>query len=221
MRGGWLQRGGQMGLLFLLLLGPAGSAHAQEQQCAEAFRRADAVYLEGRFDETIRLLKTCLDRATLFVEEAIPVYRLMAMAYLNQGETAEAEAAIADLLVLAPDYEADPIQDPPSYVRLVVAQREEMARQQTALVEPEEERSSVEAEASTNDETPVETPPMLSPVPVTDQEEKGQGPPPAAPVRDTRSFIERPKSLLIAGSGALIIFAALGLAMGGPDTGGQ
>jgi len=211
----------QVGLLFLLLLGTAGSTHAQEMQCVEELRRADTVYLEGRFDETIRLLRTCLDRATLFVEEAIPVYRLMAMAHLNQGETAEAEAAIADLLVLAPDYEADPIQDPPSYVSLVAAQREAMVRQQAALVETDEERSSVEEESSTEVEAPVERPPVRDPAPVTDQEEEGQDPPASTPTRQSRSFIERPKALLIAGSGALIIFAALGLAIGGPDTGGQ
>ncbi|HMB93029.1 MAG TPA: hypothetical protein VKP65_19420 [Rhodothermales bacterium] len=220
MRSEWLQRGVLVGLFFLLLLGTSGFAHAQERQCADEFRRADAVYLEGRFDETIRLLRTCLDRATLFVEEAIPVYRLMAMAHLNQGENEEAQATIADLLVLAPDYEADPIQDPPSYVSLVTEQREEIAQQAGAQAEVVEEtplideEPAAEIEASDEDVTPV---PDFSPV--VDQEEE-QDPLPSTP-RDTRSFIERPKSLLIAGSGALIIFAALGLAMGGPDTGSQ
>ena len=220
MQSSLIQKGVQIGWLFLLLLGTVGTVHAQERQCEEEFRRADAVYLEGRFDDTIRLLRTCLDRATLFVEEAIPVYRLLAMAHLNQGENAEAQATIADLLVLAPDYEADPIQDPPSYVSLVADQRAAIARHQEVVAEVEEETSPVEEELPAEVVEPFEeAPPVIDP-PLTDREEGEQDQRPPTP-RDPRSFIERPKSLLIAGSGALIIFAALGLAIGGPDTGGQ
>ena len=220
MRGSLVRKGMQVSWLFLVLLSIAGSVQAQEQQCAEEFRRADTVYLEGRFDETIRLLQSCLERATLFVDEAIPVYRLMAMAHLNQGETPEAEAAIASLLVLAPDYEADPIQDPPSYVSLVTAQREDMA-QQAALAEAEEETPPAQEKTLVEEDELVEgAAPLPDPVLAVDQEEEQESQP-VPPMRESRSFIERPKSLLIAGSGALIIFAALGLAVGGPDTGNQ
>lgn len=202
------------GLLVVLLGSMTGLAFAQDVKCADEYSRADAVYLEGRFDETVRLLRVCLDRETLFVQEAIPVYRLLALAHLNQGENEAAQAAVADLLVLAPDYEADSIQDPPSYVSLVTSEREEIARQREAerVVEtpvdeaPQEEEQSVE-----------EAPRVFDPPPAEEREEARPLPPPPP----STTFFARPKSWFIAGGGALVIFAALGLAVGGADTGGQ
>lgn len=211
-----------VGLLILLLGSMTGTTVAQDLKCADAFSRADAVYLEGRFDETVRLLRQCLDRETLFVQEAIPVYRLLALAHLNQGENEAAQTAVADLLVLAPDYEADPIQDPPSYVLLVTNEREDIARQRAAervaeVVEetpvdeaPQEEEQSVEDAAR-----------VFDPPPAEEREEAQPLPLPSDAQSPSTTFFARPKSWFIAGGGALVIFAALGLAVGGADTGGQ
>ena len=112
-------------LLAIVFLVVSLDAFAQPRdKCAE--ERADAVnfYLEGQFDEAIRLLQACVVREELFVDEAVQVYRLMGLAYMNKSDMEQAQRAIYHLLQIVPNYEADPIQDPPSYMTLVALVRQ-------------------------------------------------------------------------------------------------
>lgn len=132
----WIVLGG----LVLGLVGMEQPVAAQEATvCEEAFATAEAAYLNGAFDDAIRLLSPCLDRSEVPKEQAIPAYRLLSLAHLQKDELPEARAAIVNILSLRPAYEADPVEDPPSYVSLVSIVRREV---QPALADeaPAEER---------------------------------------------------------------------------------
>ena len=125
-------------LLATLLLVVSPDAFAQPRdKCAEERADAKNFYLEGQFDEAIRLLQACLVREELFVDEAVQVYRLMGLAAINKGDLEQAQQAIRDLLQRVPSYEADPIQDPPSYMTLVAVVRQEVAAEQTPSEQPQ------------------------------------------------------------------------------------
>ncbi len=127
-------------LLATVLLVVSLDAFAQPRdKCAEERADAENFYLEGQFDEAIRLLQACVVREELFVDEAVQVYRLMGLAYMNKSDMEQAQRAIYDLLQIVPNYEADPIQDPPSYMTLVALVRQEVAAeaQQTPSEQPQ------------------------------------------------------------------------------------
>jgi hypothetical protein len=55
----------------------------------------------------------------LAFEEAVPVYRLLAMAHLQAGDSTAAKQALLRLLVRDSAYEPDYVEDPPPYRALV------------------------------------------------------------------------------------------------------
>ncbi len=185
-------------LLAALILGSAPDAAAQpREKCTQERQEAENHYLEGRFAEAVALLQTCLRRETLFLDEAVAVYRLLGLAHLNGGEPEQAQAAVADLLDLVPTYEADPVQDPPSYTALVNLAREERRA-------AEEQRAAEERRAEAE-------PPQIAPPepPVTAAEER---PPPSA--------LRGAKTWLLATGGAVVVFTAVALTLAGGSDGG-
>ena len=135
-------RGRPWWLLALLLPVGAGSAIdvAAQGACDGAVAEAEEEYLEGRFDAAAQLLSACLEQAELPTPEVVRVHRLLTLAYINQGDAQGARQAIEGLLEAAPDYEPDPVQDPPSYTVLVLIVKEQ--QQEKAVVE-----AAAEAEA--------------------------------------------------------------------------
>ena len=125
-------------LLATVLLNASAAAQPRDK-CVEERADAENFYLEGQFDEAIRLLQACVVREELFVDEAVQVYRLMGLAYMNKSDMEQAQRVIHDLLQIVPNYEADPIQDPPSYMTLVALVRQEVAAeaQQTPSEQPQ------------------------------------------------------------------------------------
>ena len=125
-------------------------------QCAGELMVAQNRYLDGRFDDAVTLLRECLDRETLSAEEAVRVYRLICLASLNKGDQEQARQAIRDLLRRAPDYQADPVQDPPSYARLVDGVRQEVAAQAAPEAPPVAEEEDPPADPAEEDEPPAD-----------------------------------------------------------------
>lgn len=145
-------KGGIVSLgLIVLALWPAASGWAQPRdKCTEEYARAESTYLEGNFDEAIRLLQTCLDREDLFEDEAVRVYRLMALVHVNRGDFDQAQLALVNLLGRSPGYEPDPVEDPPAYSALVRLVKEQLAAQQPLqppLQEPPPEAEEAPAQA--------------------------------------------------------------------------
>ena len=73
------------------------------------------------------LLYIGMARGPMAVDEAVQVYRLISLSHLTKGDLEPAQQTVRDLLRTAPTYQADPIQDPPSYVTMVDVVRQEMA----------------------------------------------------------------------------------------------
>lgn len=189
--------------LLLLVVVPAATAQPRDK-CLRERADAENFYLEGAFDEAIRLLQACLVREELFVDEAVQVYRLMGLAALNKGEVEQAQQTIRDLLQIVPAYEGDPIQDPPSYTTLVAVVRQEVAAEAAA----EDQQAPPEEQ-----QAPIAQPPV-SPEAATEDADVIALDTPTQPSQPRRSM-STPKTWLLATGGALVVFSAVALALGG------
>jgi len=121
------------GALFIsmIFLYSAGEVLAQDT-CEQAYLTAEEQYRGGEFGLAISTLAGCIERpGTLEPEREIPVYRLLALSYIRQGDLDEAQIAILELLSRHPEYEADPVADPPAYASLVT-----LVRQRFTAVQP-------------------------------------------------------------------------------------
>lgn len=99
--------------------------HAQATPtCAPILSAADERYIQREFNEAEALARACLAQAQLSREEAAQAYRLLALIALRQDDFSGAETAVAQLLTVAPEYAPDSVQDPPSYVDLIVVVKE-------------------------------------------------------------------------------------------------
>lgn len=188
-------------------------AQAQpREKCVQERAEADRQYLDGRFEEAIQLLQRCLDRETLFSNEAVDVYRLLALAYMNGDDLVQAQHAVRSLLEVVPDYEPDPIQDPPSYRAMVTVVQQEM-QAQAAMLDQEEEPSEEERPAErqgeevvANDQPAVRRP-QFQPEIVADAQQPRR-----------RRRIRTPKNWLLATGGAIVVATAVAITVGGGST---
>jgi len=107
-------------LVGLIAMVGGGPASAQERApCEEAIAAGEDAYLNANFEQAINRVSACLDQQDVPEEQAVRAYRLLGLAHLRLNELQQARAAIVNILGLRPEYEADPIQDPPEYVSLV------------------------------------------------------------------------------------------------------
>lgn len=117
--------------------------HAQGvDDCKTLLNQAEEKYNTGRFDEAIDMITKCLDSADITQESKMRAYRLLGLTYIAKDYLVEAKKAVDKLLELVPNYQADPIQDPPPYVNLVeeqkAVQKTEPAEQPESKKEDEE-----------------------------------------------------------------------------------
>ncbi len=120
---------------LLLLLGVLLTAlPALAQDCSEILAEAQSSYDVGQVDHAILLLEGCLDRAELDTELRHRSYRLIGLCYIYKEREVKARQAVHDLLVLVPDYQADP-EDHPLFIELLEEERVALG------MTPEEEKS--------------------------------------------------------------------------------
>ncbi|MFQ5570424.1 MAG: tol-pal system YbgF family protein [Rhodothermales bacterium] len=202
----WLHKLGFIGLLasVLFLVAPPEGWAQPRDKCTQEWTAAETHYLEGRFDDAIRLLQTCLDRETLFIQEAVKVYRLLTLAHLNKGDMEQARLSLRSLLKVVPDYTADPVQDPPTYTTLVDLVKEEIQQEVLAATPVEEEEPREELEVQPEDLTDPDEEETIPPVVVPIEQ-------PAQPKKGKRT----PKSWLLGTGGAIVLVTAAVLAFGG------
>lgn len=121
---------------LLLLLGLPSVAVAQ-QSCTQELEEAETQYVEGNFEEALRLATNCLEQTDVPDTSAVEAYRLIGLAHLRMDSLEAAREAIANIFEIEPRYEADPVEDPPEYVSLVAIVR----RERGPFEEPAEEPS--------------------------------------------------------------------------------
>ena len=113
------------GLVFLSFL-PVHDAAGQVLGCEEELTEANNLYARGRFDETIALLDQCLNRAGIDDNTRMTAFRLKGLSFIGKGLELDAQNSVKSLLELVPDYEPDPILDPPDFVEMVNEMKEEI-----------------------------------------------------------------------------------------------
>lgn len=125
--------------LVLALVGFTPALAQQEAPCTATLETAQTYYVDQDFSVAEVLLRECLNRPDVDDTTAIQVHRLLALVYLRQDKTDEAETIILRLLGISFDYTPDPVLDPPSYVALVESIKEPLRierEQAPAEVEP-------------------------------------------------------------------------------------
>jgi len=98
-------------LLLFLIFSVLGLS-AQES-CSDKLEQADELFNQGRFTETISLIKDCAnsdDPTTSW-----KAYRLLAMAYLSNNQITEARTAAENMVTLNWTYEPDVLNDPKNF----------------------------------------------------------------------------------------------------------
>ena len=112
------------GVLCLLVSVRAPAQTSEE--CRLAVSHATEQYRAAAFEEVTALVGPCVEAGLLNEVEARQGYRLLALSQLQTGDIANARLAVLRLIILDPLYEADPVQDLPSYVALVQSVREQL-----------------------------------------------------------------------------------------------
>lgn len=110
-------------LLPLLLIVP--NVVRGQAACERVLSEAEAHYVTGSFTDAINILAPCVRSFPAGSDEDRAAHRLLALAYLRNGEIEESRLVIVELFERNPDYEADPVSDPPAYVSMVNLVREE------------------------------------------------------------------------------------------------
>lgn len=110
--------------LYLASFVMAGSGFAQVN-CDGALAEADGHYTSGAFQNAITALAPCVKNYPAGSSQDRAAHRLLALAYLRNGDLEESRLVLVELFARNPDYEPDPINDPPAFVSLVNLVREE------------------------------------------------------------------------------------------------
>ncbi len=107
------------------------AGNAQERSCTELLQQAEQDYTLGRFDETIRLVDLCIDRADASETMRRLGYRLKGLSYIAKGLESDAREAVQRLLEVSPQFQVDPDTDPPPFIDLLTDVRRELGMPET------------------------------------------------------------------------------------------
>ena len=130
--------------LFTISYNPLTHSWAQEK-CETALADAERQYNDGRLDDVIKTLESCLP-AGLKNEDKSKAYRLLGLTYMAKDYLEQAKQSIRKLLELVPNWQPDPDQDPPPFTHLVEEVRKEMkeAVSEKPVEQPQEKPTEIE-----------------------------------------------------------------------------
>lgn len=89
--------------------------------------QARAAYDAGRYDETIKLANLRLSAQAVSALDRVEAYRLQGLAYNAKGKNKKARRAVADLVMIYPQYEPQ-AADPQAFNALVLEAQERHAQ---------------------------------------------------------------------------------------------
>ena len=104
----------------------AGGAAAQTGPCPTALAEAERLYQEQDYAAVEPAASACIYSPDASSAEVQDGYRLVALSLLRQGQFPEARLTVVNLLGVNYDYRPDPVYDPPSYVSLVTAVKDQL-----------------------------------------------------------------------------------------------
>ena len=102
---------------------------AQAVDCKSELTGAEASYTQGQFSDALTLIMRCLETGDLSFADERQAYRLTGLVYIALDQPDSARVAVEHLLEVAPDYVANPAEDPPPFIQLVEQVRQEIAQQ--------------------------------------------------------------------------------------------
>lgn len=109
------------------LLAPSGAvAQPAPEPCETVLAEAERHYLEADYASVEPYVVECVYRPGVTAQQLQQAYRLLALSYIKQDQLAEAQVTIVKLFGVDYGYEADPVQDPPLYVALVSAVKDQL-----------------------------------------------------------------------------------------------
>ncbi len=106
--------------ILMSFLGVTVSQAQREQSenaCAKTLRSARSSYEQGRIEEVPDLLNDCLKGGFNDVER-VEAHKLLILSYLYYDERGAAEEAMLKFLKIEPEYEINPVVDPPEFINL-------------------------------------------------------------------------------------------------------
>lgn len=114
-------------LIAITLCHATAPALAQSSDCSSAIETARDSYFEGRFDKAIDSLDRCLNEGAIPLERRPEAFRMLGLCYVAKDYEGQARTAIHQLLLLTPNWQPDPVEDPAAFQSLVASVRQEMS----------------------------------------------------------------------------------------------
>ena len=114
-----------VGIVYILYsLNPApfynGSLLAQTiEECDTILAQAEEQYRSGYWNNSIELIHQCLNKKDISEANKEKAYRLLVLVYIATELEKEAKEAIRNLLILAPNYKVNPVEDPPQFQKII------------------------------------------------------------------------------------------------------
>lgn len=128
---------------------PAVAQPAADASCAEVLADAEGRYRDQAYEEVEPLVLDCVYLPGATPAEVQQAYRLLALTLLKQDRVTDAQLAVVRLLGVDYGYEADPLSDPPFYVALVQAVKDQL-RVGEPSAEPVEETDAAAERVQVN-----------------------------------------------------------------------
>lgn len=130
----------------LALVGAEVGAQASTlEPCETVLAEAERRYLEQDYASVEPYVVECVYRPGVTAHQLQQAYRLLALSFIKQDLLAEAQITIVKLFGVDYAYEADPVQDPPLYVALVSAVKDQLRVEGDAVADAEPNPAPVAA----------------------------------------------------------------------------
>ncbi|MCX2742684.1 porin family protein [Mangrovivirga sp. M17] len=94
-----------------------GQVKEEVNGCAKTLQNARKTYEQGRIEEIPGLLNKCL-QSGFNEQEKVEAYRLLTLANLYFDEKGKAQESMLKMLKIDPEYEINPVVDPPEFINL-------------------------------------------------------------------------------------------------------
>lgn len=107
---------------------------AQQTECSKILNKAQNLYFEGKFDESVNLIQSCMASEELTKVERRQAYKIMSKVEFARGDQDKAKGNIRLLLQIDPDFKPTIEQETPTYVQLVESVRQEIITEKNNVV---------------------------------------------------------------------------------------
>lgn len=89
------------------------------EQCDTILAQAEEHYTLGNWNNAIELIQQCLQKKDASDSDKEKAYRLLGLVYIATEFEKDAKEAIKNLLILAPNYQINPDEDPPQFQKII------------------------------------------------------------------------------------------------------